>query len=289
MRNQIRIVAAAALALGSFSLVARGDDNSAANNTSNNVNAPADQNANQQGAQVSQNDAQAIRERLAQTTKDAFANNPTSSIQQDLTVSGAQQLASANVNNDDLNQLTDDIRTAWHNKYGDDLGAKDDQVALGDVQIYQGNYDLGNQARTAGEQMFPNNQTPAMRGNVAPNSGPNANNGTAATVTADFPAKGDTSAPEVTITLAQQSVTTGTPAQWRIQVPSTLDSQTLHDNLVKQYSAIRDHEADWPTDENKAFCDISRHVARAIADSSSGDPNQNNGQDNGPATRPTGQ
>ncbi|HTW93280.1 MAG TPA: hypothetical protein VMD30_00705, partial [Tepidisphaeraceae bacterium] len=180
MHNQIRIVAAAALALGSFTLVARGADNSSLNGNSNssaniNDNNAANPNAtanNPQGQQVSDADAQAIRNRIADTTSGAFSSDPISSISQNLTQSDQQRLQNGNSDNSDLSQLSDAIKSDFQNKYNKSLtDVGQEQVALDDVQVYQGNFSLGNGAQSASEKMYPSNQTPQMRGNVNPNAG----------------------------------------------------------------------------------------------------------------------
>jgi hypothetical protein len=53
---------------------------------------------------------------------------------------------------------------------------------------------------------------------------------------------------------------------WYIDLPSSVTGQKLHDNLSKELTAVKDSQAQWPSDENAAYRVVTIHVLAAIMD-----------------------
>jgi hypothetical protein len=268
MRKQTSILMAAAMTVAGLSFMARADDNTNAANSPANNPAAVSNNGDLSNAQaVSDVNAAAIRQRLAHVTQDALTGTPINDLRQDFCASAASRFTDANIKSDDLSQVSDQIRKAWHDKYGDDLQLKDDAVAFADFKIYQG--DIADQARTAGDKMLPpadtsgqQTQTGTQKGRIDPLMPPYS------TAIKENPADRATVVIASTrhpANLNVSLVNEGTQdKQWRLDVPKNLDAQGLHDNLLRELTAVRDHQADWPSDENQAFRHVTERVLAAI-------------------------
>ncbi len=121
--------------------------------------------------------------------------------------------------------------------------------------------DIGDQARTAGEKIPPHQST----GDAASNAVKGGTNG--ANPTADNPARSATlhvtaanKLPALDVHLSRGL----TAADWKIETPSSLTQQQLHDNLLTQITALDDAKDKWPTDVNDAYREISHRVLLAV-------------------------
>jgi hypothetical protein len=57
------------------------------------------------------------------------------------------------------------------------------------------------------------------------------------------------------------------PDSWKVDVPDTLDSQKLYDNVLKQLTMVDENRANWPADVNDAYREVTRHIMMAVTDS----------------------
>jgi hypothetical protein len=57
------------------------------------------------------------------------------------------------------------------------------------------------------------------------------------------------------------------PDSWKVDVPDSMDSQKLYDNVLKQLTAADENRANWPADVNDAYRDVTRHIMMAVTDS----------------------
>ena len=59
------------------------------------------------------------------------------------------------------------------------------------------------------------------------------------------------------------------PMSWKIDVPDDLDSQQLHDRLLKHLTMFDENKDQWPSDVNDAYRMATHHVMGALFEGSS--------------------
>lgn len=57
-----------------------------------------------------------------------------------------------------------------------------------------------------------------------------------------------------------------TVPSWKIDLPTTISAQSLHDSLLKHLTRFDDHRANWPTEINEAYQAASREVLASLLD-----------------------
>jgi hypothetical protein len=254
------------------------------------------------GPAVSNSDATAIRTLMGQVTDDALSPNGTKDLCSQFCKSDCDRLTKQDVKSDDIAAVANQIRQDWRAKYQDDFRVKDESVVYNDsFRIIQG--DLSDQARTAGERITPGTDlnggasgatsTPPSAGRTSsasgstnlpatPGTGTDNRNGSISAARTLPPAAGATTQPSeasadtatVIIPASHGMPMVAVPVrnegtiskQWKLVAAPNCDCQRLHDDLLKQLTAIRDDKANWPADQNDAYRMVSHHVLAAVTD-----------------------
>jgi hypothetical protein len=53
---------------------------------------------------------------------------------------------------------------------------------------------------------------------------------------------------------------------WKLDIPDTVDSQKLADNLQKHLSQLQQQQAQWPSDQGQAYSQVTHHILAALTD-----------------------
>jgi hypothetical protein len=149
-----------------------------------------------------------------------------------------------------LNSAVDKFRADWKAKYNQDFKLSDkEEVVFGTpVQIQVG--DAAGGARLAADRTAPNDAAASANDKSMNN-----------TTTVIFPAA--SGAPAVTLHLMNEGTIT---KSYKIDVPDSIDGNTLRDNLATHISAVDAMKDQWPSDVNQAARIVSQHIFAAVQD-----------------------
>lgn len=297
-KKGISLFAAATLVVGSYSMAATpGDpmDNTATPAAGGSptaqqggTNSPEDMSAGaivgdrsqlSNAARVSGQDATNVRTELGRITTDALSDSSLSDIRQDVSAKDQDRLTD-NVKVNDLKSVSDQIKQAWHDKYHDDFHMPPITNAFTQVAIYQGDL-MNDQAVMAGLKMLPSQGLDQnTNGDTAPRGGSAGSTGTS-------PRAGEGISEDADLKLVQSDGNMATavypvgrqlPAlvvplinegtrhnkDWKVFLPEEVDTQRLHDNLLRELTMVKNHQDRWSDDQNKEFETISHHVLAAL-------------------------
>jgi hypothetical protein len=187
-----------------------------------------------------------------------------------------------------LDGRIDQFQKDWKSKYNQDFSfsSKRDNVLNNSfARITQG--EIG-EARTASGTETPSNEPQNVKGGTVEDLKKSGVNQIDANSNKYF--GGDTKKEAgrniATVTILALSTTPATPAvnqgptgelsiplihqlpdSWKIDVPDSIDSQKLYDNVLKHLTMVDENRANWPADVNDAYRDVTRHMMMAVMDS----------------------
>ena len=193
------------------------------------------------------------RDTLSSAVEAALTNNGLNDVVDRLTKADRDRIGKIDkASLGDLNAAIGKLKDDWKAKYNADFKLSDkEQVVFGTpVAIKVG--DIADNARLAGEKLSPTGTTPADKA-----ADKAANN----TATVSFPSAGD--APMVNLTLRNEGTVGG---NYKIDVPDTLDANTLKQNLIMHINKVDSMKDKWPADANEAARVVSQHILAAISD-----------------------
>jgi hypothetical protein len=297
-RNHIRLLAAAALAVGGVAFTpatwAADDAGTAAQNAADNTSNAA-QNAADKTSDAAQNaadktsdaaqrtadnvnanstnrdqakDAKDIRETLADVTEAAVKKGTFDDLTERLAAPDRQRIGKfAEQKFDDLDGRADQFLKDWKEKYNEDfdIGKASDIYTDQMVSISEMN---PAEARTAGEKI---KEGAKDAGDAISHAAKDAvgkdNAADAAKVDANRPTATATIAashglPELKINLVSEY-----PDRWKIDLPDSVDGQKLMDNVLKDLTMVSEDKANWPADKADAYRLVSHHLLMAVAQS----------------------
>lgn len=162
---------------------------------------------------------------------------------------------------DDLNAAVDQLRDDWNEKYKDSftLSGSDRRAAVfnNSFQIYSG--DIGNLARTAGEQILPGNQQPMDQ--------PQAATPEVRDVTVCINCDNSSTTPQTSknaiLHLRWESGLIG--GNWKLVLPTSTQPQAIHDALLSQLRQLHNDQASWPVDENTACRVVTQRILSTLS------------------------
>jgi hypothetical protein len=187
-------------------------------------------------------DAKSIRSGVASVVNDALTVDGFSSLVKDFDSNSRNRIGTASDQKfADLDGVITQIQNAWKTKYNDSFDASQASFATDAFNIRQGAY--------------------------ARSDTPNGTQSNIGKATSDRDTAVLTIMPLGTSNqLIVPMKKEGMLESWKVDVPPTIDAAKLHDNLLKELSAVRDSQASWPDDQNAAYRIVATHVLAAVMD-----------------------
>lgn len=275
---------AAALAVAGLAVNVYADDNSngnnnAAQNSSNTAQQPAADQANNNGdaqdatASKPAPAADAIRKTIATATEAALTKDGYDDLAKRFVDADRDRLKDSKKDYSDLDAKIAQFKADWKAKYNQDFNISSDRNnILGDsfARISEG--EIG-QARTASGKEEPSDEPKVIAGS-ADDLKKSGVNKTDANSNKEF--GGDTNResgrhiaaviipaghgmPEVDVPMIREI-----PDSWKIDLPDSVDGQQLHDNLLKEITAVDDAKDRWPDNVDDAYREVTHHVMDAM-------------------------
>jgi hypothetical protein len=284
MRTHWSIVAAAAITVGALGLpsaLAQDDPNAPKPNV---VDKAADKlGITKDPSAYQSKHAEEINDLFAQVAEAALTKDGLDDIVERFVDADRNRLGQnqdALKNTEQLNGRIEQFRKDWKEKYSQDFDIKDeDKVYTMDfMKISE-----GEQARTAGEKIQGDVNTPAGRADATVENktgvdAPKANTDgqTAADKNLNDPGRN--------IARVQISASHGMPALevpliheatgWKIDIPDSIDATRLRDNVLTALTHCNEKKAEWPTDVNDAYRAVTHSVLLAVFDKKASDSAQ---------------
>jgi hypothetical protein len=222
-------------------------------------------------------DADDIREIVAQITQAAATKSGLDDLVERFASSDRKRLENDSFLKQDHSVLDGRIaefQKDWKARYNEDFKIHNANKVLGDSFAMVLQHRLGDEARLASERMGGNPNPP-----INTNRDANGNRDIAANErTGDISGylgdntdlkPGESVAtvdvasmhnlPYVRVPLVHQL-----PDSWRIDVPNTLTAQQLHDNILKQLTAVDEAKDRWPADVNDAYRLVAHRITMAV-------------------------
>lgn len=225
-------------------------------------------------------DAEGIRDTLASTTEAALADGGFNDLVERFVDADRNRLGEAMPDDEQLtslHQTVEQLRQAWETRYDDEFDIEDEEQVYAYAQIRQG--ELGETAQVVNGQIQitgMDRTTPDMTDTDREIAGDAAQPAADAGVNDDgdrnleegrnvavVTIPGSHGLPEIRVPLIQERLDS-----WRIDVPDTLDANTLRMNLEQQLTKAQQMQAQWPADEQLAAAAMTHHVLLAIFDGS---------------------
>jgi len=230
-------------------------------------------------------EAEGIRETLASTTE-ATLKGQFGDIVERFADADRNRLGKAMPTKDQLkplDQLTEQFHNDWKAKYNQEFDIEKKELVFNpSVRIIEG-HATGEEARTASDRTVVTTEEKAPGTSddrstlqkAADKTGEVVKDTAEKTVdvakgTADkVRGKSDKSAtviipagqglPQVTVPLVREL-----PNQWRIDIPDSLNADTLRANLEKHLKMAQDDKANWPADANEGYLAVAHHILLGI-------------------------
>ena len=327
MRKHLAIIAAASMTVGGLVWTgsARAEDdrttgqkmNDAADRAGDKMNDAADR-ASDTAQRVVSPDAKEIRRDLGKITDAALSRDAVDKLDNWFAKADRDRLGKAGDKKyGDLQDTVTAFRNDWKTKYSQDFNFKNDEVALANYQILQG--DMGETARPAGERTTPSgmdmnkpdtnrpdsNQPGQPGAAVSGNIGDTAKTGDAAgqpahtdrgdradskkMSTVIIPADPQHNLPQVTLHLVNEGTIMDA---WRLDIPDTVDAQKVATSLKDHLYMLGQQKDNWPSDQNQAYSLAAHHIFAALTDtqmSNTGQPDSTKQPDMNQPGQPGGQ
>jgi hypothetical protein len=304
-RFALTLAAASTVAMAGFCFAADPQPAPAVQNDVNRVGTDINTAANNTATDIKNNavstpapDADSIRKTIAKVTEDAVTKGDFHKMTKNFVDADYKRVEDfkSSDNFATLDGRIDQFRKDWKAKYNEEFGYNSDrQNVLNDqfARITQG--EIG-EARTAGGREAPSAEPQNVKGGTPDDlkkSGvnqPDANSNK--TFGGDTNREPGRDIAAFTVEPAAQASATLQPGQnppmaanmemnkemavpmihevaegWKIDIPDTLDGQKLHDALLKHLTMVDDDKANWPTDKNEAYREVTRHVLMALTES----------------------
>jgi len=296
MNKQLSIVAAAALAVSGMAWTAH------AQNTTDQPNAleraadktgSAIKNGAEKTGEVVKEGAEKAKETVTRSSSKEEINDVLAQVAEAaMTKKGLNDMAERFVDADrnrlgqnkdafknaELDGLVAQLEQDWKAKYGHEFDIKDeDKVYDGFAMITEGEI-TKESAQQAGAKVEANtdrNPDGSVKAEVKVdnNTGvdvpkPNTNGQTAADKNLNDPGRNIASVtipashglPEVKVPLIHEA------GGWKIDIPDSLTTDKLRDNVKNALNMCKEHKDQWPADENEAFRGVSHKILAAIMD-----------------------
>ena len=214
-------------------------------------------------------DAKAVGGLLASVTQAALTENGLNDVTERLVDADRNRIGSA-IGGDfpDHAALVQQFRADWKTKYRQDFNIQGDNVALpaSMFTVSQGEIPEG----AAGAEVdVDRNADGGATVDVDAKSGVDAPDTNAADTNRNDPGRNIASVsvtashglPELTVPLIHEA-----PANWRIDVPDSIDAAKLKQNVIDHLQAAHAMKDQWPEDVNDAYAAVSHHVLMALLD-----------------------
>jgi hypothetical protein len=229
-------------------------------------------------------DAEGIRDVLASTTEAALKGQ-FSDVVERFADADRDRLGKAMPTKDQLkplDQLTEQFRNDWKAKYNQEFDIEKEELVFNpSVRIIEGK--VTGEARTASErsevvteEKAPGTsddrsklekaadktgevvkETAEKTADVAREAADKVRGKSDKTATVIIPASHGL--PQVSVPLVREL-----PEKWRIDVPDSLNADTLRSNLEKHLKMAQDDKANWPADANEGYLAVAHHILLGI-------------------------
>ena len=215
-------------------------------------------------------DAEGIRDVLASSTEAALTENGLDDLAERLVDADRNRLGDAfSADFAEHAALVKQFRADWKAKYGQDFNFKGaEENALPDTlfTVRQGEVPKG----AAGAEVDVDRDADgSTEVDVDTKSGVDAPDTAAADANRNDPGrniatvelKASHGMPALTVPLIHEA-----PDAWRIDVPDSVDANTLRQNVLAHLKAAHDMKDQWPTDVNQAYAAVTHHLLMALLD-----------------------
>ena len=277
MKKHLAIVAAAALAVGGFSVAFAADDTAAGANKDQSTLGKVEEGAHDAAVKVgvaSADSASAnmtphaakIHKTLSQVAEAAFTKNGFTDIEERFCKADRERLdqnKDALKNDDTVNGRVAELQKDWQAKYNQKFDIKDQDKVLNQQFASIDEMAAGDKARTAS-------------GTVAPDAN------TATNTPGNTPAPADTTADQAKAAMDYDTAIVHIPSShglpaldvpmvyegmsWRINIPDSVDSAKLKSNLQTALTDIGNMKDQWPADVDDGYREVTHRVLLAIFD-----------------------
>jgi len=199
-------------------------------------------------------------------------------------------------NNEKLDGRIDEFRKDWKAKYNQDFDIKDEDKVY-DASFAQITEGEEGKARTASDRISGDVSTPAGRTDV----NVNVDNKTgvdkpAANTDGQTAADSNRNDPGRNIATVHIAASHGMPAVdvpmiheaggWKLDIPDTVDSNKLRDNVLNALTHCDDKKDQWPSDVNEAYRAVTHSVLLAVFDKPLQDSTASSGADTSSGAQP---
>lgn len=183
----------------------------------------------------------------------------------------------ANQDVSDLNRQIAKFQQDWQSKYNQSLSFRDSGNLFANAQFTPGKTVGPGEAQTAGERRSPSGQQDQQ--GQQHQQGQQRQQGQQGQVTSADEKKNVTvvipaeqNLPAVTLHLVNEGMVMN---DWRVDVPDSVDAQTIKANLSQHLTQLDQQKQDWPDDPNQARQLVAHHILMAVANAQpSGQPGQ---------------
>jgi hypothetical protein len=216
-------------------------------------------------------DADGIRKTIAAATNDALTKGDMNRLIGQFVDADRNRIDKSADKNDPNNKnygekldgRIQQIQKAWKDKYGHDFDIDKQNEVFSDqfASIQQGKVGDENDAQLASEVMKNSeDQATGNNANAAGNTkgDENLEKGRGIAV---MDVKGTNGMPDLKVPMIHEL-----PDSWKINVPDSVDSTKLRQNLLDHLTAVGEMSAQWPTDEKEAYRVVAHHVLMAVLD-----------------------
>jgi hypothetical protein len=209
-------------------------------------------------------DAKDIRKALGNVTEVALTKGDMRKLVDYFVDADRNRIKNSDTYGDNYGQTLDgrieQINQTWKTKYGHEFKVKSAQDAYQNLATVQQG-EIGRDAALASE-VEHNSQDANLTNqkNAAGNTKGDENLESGRQI-AEVTIRGTMNGEEIKVPLIHEL-----PDSWRINVPDTLTAAKLRQNLLDHLTAFGNDSANWPTDENVAVQEATRHVLMAVLD-----------------------